>query len=247
VRFSNPSFASFPSFRSALLFSCALHALFLMGYLTRDLDTQAVVVETLRSLEVVLEPPAEVTPGAVAEVLPERIPERIPETSLELPAQALVDADQPALKEADPKPAPSKALNLNRPSEWDAIVLDEPKTSEGGVFKSSTRTAITKRRERQDAARALSRAQVARLGLPAGSYRRETDDGEDVKTVKGCFTKRLEQGPTGGQIRWWRTRCVDSKKPAWKREVLSFGPDHKVDPNPADSKSDCPNGRCWAY
>ncbi len=140
-----------------------------------------------------------------------------------------------------------RVLDLQRPSDWDALVLDSPDAAEGLVFKGSTRAAIAKRRERQDAQRALSRAQVARLGLPAETFRRLTDEGEEVKTSKGCFIKREEQGLSGAQTRWWRTACVDAKKPAWKREVLSFGPDHRVETKPADSKSDCPNGRCWAY
>jgi len=243
--------------RGALAVSIALHALLLVGYLTRDIDPPAAVVETLRSLEVVLTPPVEDLSQDEPELIQEPIAEVIQEDSAEaiaeVPAEALVDApvvDEPVetvTLDAPPVAPQRQSLNLQRPSDWESLVLDSPGATEGLVFKGSTRAAITKRREQQDAQRALSNSQVARLGLPAETYRRQTDDGEEVKTSKGCFVKRQEQGPSGGQIRWWRTRCVDAKKPAWKREVLSFGPDHKVDTEAAERKSDCPNGRCWAY
>ena len=209
--------------RWALVVSIALHALLLLGYLTRDLDAPAVVLDSLRSLEVVLTP-------AVEEVT-ETIPEATPETFTDTP---IIDerANRPAdTAELDALPIEPQrpSLNLERPGHWDSLVLDSPEAAEGLVFKRSTRAAITRRRERQEAQRALSRSQVARLGLPAETFRRETDDGEEVKTAKGCFIKRQEQGPSGGQTRWWRTRCVDAKKPAWTRQALSFGPDHRVD------------------
>ena len=209
--------------RWALVVSIALHALLLLGYLTSDLDAPAVVLDSLRSLEVVLTP-------AVEEVT-ETIPEATPETFTDTP---IIDerANRPAdTAELDALPIEPQrpSLNLERPGHWDSLVLDSPEAAEGLVFKRSTRAAITRRRERQEAQRALSRSQVARLGLPAETFRRETDDGEEVKTAKGCFIKRQEQGPSGGQTRWWRTRCVDAKKPAWTRQALSFGPDHRVD------------------
>jgi len=245
-----PSQRSMRTLRRALLLSCAVHALLLIGYVTRDLETQALFVETLKSFEVVLTPPRSeqtsepVAPG-IAEALvtePAQVVESLPEVD-----QSEADPSELLASPAPTSPAPGQKLNLQRPSNWESLVLDNPDATEGLVFKSSDRTAIGKRRAQQDVQRALSRAQIARLGLPGDTYRRQTDAGEEVKTAKGCFIKRQEQGPSGGQIRWWPTRCVDSKKPAWKREVLSFGPDHKVDNNPADSKSDCPNGRCWAY
>ena len=52
-----PSQRSTRILRRALLLSCAVHALLLMGYVTRDLETQALFVETLKRLEVVLTPP----------------------------------------------------------------------------------------------------------------------------------------------------------------------------------------------
>ena len=225
--------------RWALVVSIALHALLLLGYLTRDLDAPAVVLDSLRSLEVVLTPAVEEVTETIPDPTPESFAEEIPEATADVPSEALANApvvDEPANSPADtaeldalPIEPQRPSLNLERPGHWDSLVLDSPEAAEGLVFKRSTRAAITRRRERQEAQRALSRSQVARLGLPAETFRRQTDDGEEVKTAKGCFIKRQEQGPSGGQTRWWRTRCVDAKKPAWRRQALSFGPDHRVD------------------
>lgn len=108
------------------------------------------------------------------------------------------------------------------------LATESPEALAGSAFKKSTRQAIAARQQERASERALSRAQVARLGLKEEEYRRRTDAGEEVKTAKGCFVKRVENGPNGHSERWWRAPCRDSKVPEWKREILTFGPDHRV-------------------
>ena len=175
---------------------------------------------------------------------PESIPEQDPQPIIPepLPAKTKAETSEVLLPDTEvasqatpaelpnefssPTPAP---LNLSRPSEWQSLALDPPEQQGALVFKRSTRQALVKRRAEQDAAQALTRSQIARLGLPAEQFRRLSDAGEEVKTDKGCFVKRTENSLSGRQERWWRTACKDSRKPQWRREVLSFGPDHRVD------------------
>ena len=125
--------------------------------------------------------------------------------------------------------APAPRLNLQRPSNWESLAIESPEQQKGGWFKRSDNEALAERRRQRAVAQALTRTQRERLGMSAEAYRQQTDDGERVKTAKGCFVKRLENGLSGRQERWWRTACVDSRKSEWRREVLTFAPDHRVE------------------
>lgn len=246
-----------------MLGSLVLHAAFLVW--VNDLlpvaDGAEWIAATPLQLEL-LSPPVPVEDTAAAVVseppAPEPVPspalselseEPLPPQSAELVQSSQTDEPDSAIDtQIDRQSAPR--LNLSRPDNWETLALEPPEVSGSIAFKKSTRDAVAARRAEQATRQALSRATIARLGLPEEEFRRMTDAGETVKTAKGCFVKRVEHGPSGRQERWWRTACVDSRVKPWRREVLTFGPDHRLEVVPEsgpDSKSDCSGAHCWAY
>jgi len=216
----------------ALALSCAAH-LFLLSYfglgppiqLGNAPQPDALILELeLRDPDVRLaEPPVE------AESLVQEVPATKSDVTTEpdpMPAvvQALPQPDAQAPQDSVKPPT----LNLSRPSNWDTLAI-QPPGADPVPFQRSFSASVEQRRTEQRRAAALSRAQLARLGLPEEAFRRRTDSGEQVKTAKGCFEKRTQMTPTGLEERWWRIACKgDGQKPAWQRELLTFGADHRI-------------------
>ncbi len=219
----------------ALLASLLAHACGLAWLLTRpELITPAAPDNALSVVLQRAEPPAAEDPEPAPE--PDQPPQ--PEVAQQpKPAvETAVAVEAPVA--AEPEPTTRPRLNLSRPKDWDALATESPEALTSFGFKNSNRRAIAQRQEERARTRVLTRAQLARLGLPQEDYRRRTDEGEEVKTAKGCFVKRVENGPNGHSERWWRTKCRDTKVSAWRREVLTFGADHRVATDtPADFES----------
>lgn len=225
----------------ALAASLLSHALGLSWVLTRPEVEQLPVIESALDLVLLEVQPPEAPvpippePDPLRQEDPQPLAEQVVSerpTPPRLPAKVITTVPRELATEAAP------ALNLSRPDGWNSPATETPENIASSAFKKSTRDAVALRQQERARSQALSRAQVERLGLPAEEYRRLTDAGEEVKTAKGCFIKRPVNGPNGRSERWWRTGCRDSRVPAWKREVLTFGPDHRVIPNSPASPSE---------
>jgi len=215
----------------ALMASLVMHASGLAWLLMRHEAVRPSLPDN--ALSVLLqqaEPPAEPiteTPPQQPEVAQQ--PPQTPAPAVVAPTVETTAAlETPARIKVEPQASPRPKLDLSRPKDWDTLATESPETLTSFGFKKSHRQAIAQRQEERARARVLTRAQIARLGLSEDHYRRRTGEGEHVKTSKGCFVKRVENGAGGPTERWWRTRCRDSKVPEWRREVLTFDADHRV-------------------